>query len=83
MKLMKVQISKDKLISIPEKELELLIQLTNFYNDVNILQKMMYVSGNSREIAAQNEIVGRSLSSQGLFFMRIQAGKSEQKRVRS
>lgn len=75
MKLVKIQMSKDELLSIPEKELELFIQLTNFYNDVNILQKMMYISGNSREIASQNEIVGRSLSSQGLFFMRIQAGK--------
>ena len=67
--------SKDELLSIPEKELELFIQLTNFYNDVNILQKLMVISGNSREKASQNEIVGRSLSSQGLFFMRIQAGK--------
>jgi len=74
-KLKKIQILKDKLLSIPEKELELFIQLTNFYNDINILQKLMVISGNSREIAAQNEIVGRSLSSQGLFFMRIQAGK--------
>ena len=75
MKLIKLQISKGELLSIPEKELELFIQLTNFYNDVNILQKMMVISGNSREKASQNEIVGRSLSSQGLFFMRIQAGK--------
>ena len=75
MKLTKINISKAELLSIPEKELELFIQLTNFYNDVNILQKLMVISGNSREIASQNEIVGRSLSSQGLFFMRIQAGK--------
>ena len=81
MKLFKLQISKDELLSIPEKELELFIQLTNFYNDVNILQKMMVISGNSREIAAQNEIVGRSLSSQGLFFMRIQAGKLYEGRI--
>ena len=74
-KLKKIQMSKDELLSIPEKELELFIQLTNFYNDVNILQKLMVISGNSREKASQNEIVGRSLSSQGLFFMRIQAGK--------
>lgn len=67
--------SKAELLSIPEKELELFIQLTNFNNDVNILQKLMVISGNSREKASQNEIVGRSLSSQGLFFMRIQAGK--------
>jgi hypothetical protein len=75
MKLTKINISKAELLSIPEKELELFIQLTNFYNDVNILQKLMVISGNSREITSQNEIVGRSLSSQGLFFMRIQAGK--------
>jgi len=75
MKLTKINISKAELLSIPEKELELFIQLTNFYNDVNILQKLMVISGNSREKASQNEIVGRSLSSQGLFFMRIQAGK--------
>lgn len=55
--------------------MELFIQITNFYNDVNILQKLMVISGNSRDKASQNEIVGRSLSSQGLFFMRIQAGK--------
>ena len=75
MKLTKINISKVELLSIPKKELELFIQLTNFYNDVNILQKLMVISGNSREKASQNEIVGRSLSSQGLFFMRIQAGK--------
>ena len=75
MKLTKINISKAELLSIPEKELELFIQLTNFHNDVNILQKLMVISGNSREKASQNEIVGSSLSSQGLFFMRIQAGK--------
>jgi hypothetical protein len=75
MKLTKINISKAELLSISKKELELFIQLTNFYNDVNILQKLMVISGNSREKASQNEIVGRSLSSQGLFFMRIQAGK--------
>jgi len=75
MKLTKINISKAELLSIPEKELELFLQLTNFYNDVNILQKLMVISNNSREKASQNEIVGISLSSQGLFFMRIQAGK--------
>ena len=75
MKLFKLQISKDELLSIPEKELELFIQLTNFYNDVNILQKLMFISGNSREKANNNKIVKMSLSSQSLFFMRIQVGK--------
>lgn len=75
MKLTKINISKAELLSIPKNELESFIQLTNFYNDVNILQKLMVISGNSREKASQNKIVGRSLSSQGLFFMRIQAGK--------
>jgi len=75
MKLVKLQISKNELISIPEKELELFIQLTNFYNDVNILQKLMVISGISREKANNNKIVEMSLSSQALFFMRIQAGK--------
>jgi len=74
-KLFKLQISKDELLSIPEKELELFIQLTNFYNDVNILQKLMVISGNSREKADNNKIVEMSLSSQALFFMRIQVGK--------
>ena len=75
MKLTKLQISKDELLSIPEEELELFIQLTNFYNDVNILQKLMAISGISREKANNNKIVKMSLSSQALFFMRIQAGK--------
>ena len=74
-KLVKLQISKGELLSIPEKELELFIQLTNFYNDVNILQKLMVISGISREKANNNKIVEMSLSSQALFFMRIQAGK--------
>ena len=74
-KLTKLQISKAELLSIPEKELELFIQLTNFYNDVNILQKLMVISGISREKANNNKIVEMSLSSQALFFMRIQAGK--------
>jgi hypothetical protein len=75
MKLTKLQISKNELLSIPEEELELFIQLTNFYNDVNILQKLMAISGISREKANNNKIVKMSLSSQALFFMRIQAGK--------
>jgi hypothetical protein len=75
MKLTKINISKAELLSMPKNELDLFIQLMNFNNDVNILQKLMVISGNSREKASQNEIVGRSLSSQGLFFMRIQAGK--------
>jgi len=75
MKLTKINLSKAELLSIPEKELELFIQLMNFYNDVNILQKLMVISGNSREEASKNKIVGRSLNSQGLFFLRIQAGK--------
>ena len=74
-KLTKINISKAELLSIPKKELELFIQLTNFYNDVNILQKMMVISGISREKANNNKIVEMSLSSQALFFMRIQAGK--------
>jgi hypothetical protein len=74
-KLKKIQMSKDELLSIPEKELELFIQLTNFYNDVNILQKLMVISGISREKANNNKILEMSLSSQALFFMRIQAGK--------
>lgn len=75
MKLTKFNISKAELLSIPEKELELFIQLTNFYNDINILQKLMVISGISREKANNNKIVKMSLSSQALFFMRIQAGK--------
>jgi len=75
MKLTKLQISKDELLSVPEEELELFIQLTNFYNDVNILQKLMAISGISREKTNNNKIVKMSLSSQALFFMRIQAGK--------
>ena len=74
-KLTKFNISKAELLSIPEKELELFIQLTNFYNDINILQKLMVISGNSREKANNNKIVKMSLSSQALFLMRIQAGK--------
>jgi hypothetical protein len=74
-KLTKINISKAELLSIPEKELELFIQLTNFYNDINILQKLMVISGISREKANNNKIVEMSLSSQALFFMRIQAGK--------
>jgi len=75
MKLTKLIISKDELLSIPEKERALFIQLTNFNNDINILQKLMVIAGNSKDKAEENEIVGRSLSSQALFFMRIQAGK--------
>lgn len=75
MKLYKINLSKAELLSIPEKDLEFFIQLMNFFNEANILQKLMVISGNSREEASQNEIVARSLSSQGLFFMRIQAGK--------
>lgn len=75
MKLTKLLISKAELLSIPEKERALFIQLTNFNNDINILQKLMVIAGNSRDMADQNDIVGRSLSSQALFFMRIQTGK--------
>lgn len=75
MKLTKLIISKAELLSIPEKERALFIQLANFNNDINILQKLMFISGNSKDKADQNEIVSSSLSSQALFFMRIQSGK--------
>lgn len=75
MKLAKINFSKAELLSIPKKDLEFFIQLMNFFNEANILQKLMVISGNSREEASKNEVIARSLSSQGLFFMRIQAGK--------
>ena len=75
MKLAKINYSKAELLSIPKKDLEFFIQLMNFFNEANILRKLMVISGNSREEASKNEVIARSLSSQGLFFMRIQAGK--------
>lgn len=75
MKLIKLMISKSELLSIPSEELALFIQLANFNSDINILQKLMVIAGNTRDKVAENEIVGRSLSSQCMFFMRIQAGK--------
>lgn len=73
MELLKVNIRKSKLDTIPENERVFFIQLTNFLNELNILQKCVFFSGN--EIKSLNAIERRAQISQALFFIRMLAGK--------
>ena len=73
MKLLKITIPKSKLDTIPEIEQVFFIQLMQFLNELNILQKCTIVSSN--ELASLTTIEKRSQISQAQFFIRTLAGK--------
>ena len=73
MKLSKINIPKSKLDTIPEIEQVFFIQLMQFLNELNILQKCTIVSSN--ELASLTTIEKRSQISQAHFFIRTLAGK--------
>jgi predicted CopG family antitoxin len=73
MKLHKINILKSKLDTIPEIEQVFFIQLMQFLNELNILQKCTIVSSN--ELASLTKIEKRSQISQAHFFIRTLAGK--------
>jgi len=73
MKLLKVQIQKSILDSIPEIEQIFFIQLMQFLNELNILQKCVIISNN--ELDSLTTIEKRSQISQAQFFIRTLAGK--------
>ena len=73
MKLLKINIPKSKLDTIPEIEQVFFIQLMHFLNELNILQKCVIVSSN--KLASLTTIEKRGQISQSHFFIRILAGK--------
>jgi hypothetical protein len=74
MKLFKINIPKSKLDTIPEIEQVFFIQLMQFLNELNILQKCVIASSNKLEFLT-NEIEKRGQISQAHIFIRILAGK--------
>jgi len=73
MKLSRINIPKSKLDTIPEIEQVFFIQLMQYLNELNILQKCTIVSSN--ELASLTSIEKRSQISQAHFFIRTLAGK--------
>ena len=73
MKLFKINFSKSKLDTIPEIEQVFFIQLMQFLNELNVLQKCVIVSNN--ELDSLNTIEKRGQISQAQFFIRTLAGK--------
>ena len=73
MKLSRINIPKSKLDTIPEIEQVFFIQLMQFLNELNILQKCVIVSSN--ELESLTTIEKRGQISQAHFFIRTLAGK--------
>jgi len=73
MKLSRINIPKSKLDTIPEIEQVFFIQIMQFLNELNILQKCVIVSSN--ELGSLTTIEKRGQISQAHFFIRILAGK--------
>ena len=73
MKLSKINIPKSKLDTLSEIEKVFFVQLMQFLNELNILQKCTIVSNN--ELASLTTIEKRSQISQAQFFIRTLAGK--------
>jgi hypothetical protein len=73
MKLFKINISKSKLDAIPEIERVFFVQIMQFINEINILQKCIIISSN--ELNSLNIIEKRGQIFQAQFFIRTLAGK--------
>jgi len=73
MKLCKINIHKSKLDTIPKIEQVFFIQLMQFLNELNVLQKCVIVSNN--ELESLTTIEKRGQISQAQFFIRTLAGK--------
>jgi hypothetical protein len=71
MKLLKIEIPKSNLLSIPENERIFLIQFMNLLNDLNILNKLTYYSSKDTNV----DVVRKAQNTQALLLIRIQAGK--------
>lgn len=71
MVLNKILISREKLSSIPKSERLFFIEIGNLLNEMNTLQKVIFIAGKHTEEPLERR--GRNL--QALFFVRILAGK--------
>jgi hypothetical protein len=71
MVLTKVQITSAQLIAMPKNDRVFFIQIGNLLNDLNILQKLIFVSAKYTEDTLERR--GRNL--QALLLVRIHAGK--------
>jgi len=72
MKLLKVEIPKSKLSSVPKNERVFFVQTGNLLNDLSMLQKLTLFSTN---VKTANQIVHMAQNMQTLSLIRIQAGK--------
>lgn len=72
MKLYKVELSKENLLSIPEEERIFFIQITNLANEIYVLQKITFFSAKDEE---ENDVVRGAQNSQAFFLIRLTAGK--------
>ncbi|MFC1488592.1 hypothetical protein ACFL6B_01960 [Thermodesulfobacteriota bacterium] len=71
MKLYKLEIQKEHLASLPEKESLFFIQIGTILNDINILHKITFFSNKETE----TEVERRALNSQSFFLLLVLSGK--------
>jgi hypothetical protein len=72
MQLLKIEIPKDKLSSIPKEEIIFFVQIGNLLSDLSMLQKLTIFSTNYKDVTG---IVRAAQNLQTLLLLRIQAGK--------
>jgi len=75
MELLKVEIPKTKLSSIPKNERVFFVQAGNLLNDLSMLQKLVLFTTNTK---TTNKTVRTAQNLQALCLIRIQAGKLDE-----
>ena len=75
MELLKLEIPKSKLLSIPKKERVFFVQAGNLLNDLSMLQKLTLFTTNTK---TTNKTVRTAQNLQALCLIRIQAGKLDE-----
>jgi len=75
MELLKLEISKSKLLSVPKNERVFFVQAGNLLNDLSMLQKLALFTTNTK---TTNKTVRTAQNLQALYLIRIQAGKLDE-----
>lgn len=75
MKLLKLEIPKSKLLSVPKEEQVFFVQAGNLLNDLSMLQKLTIFTTNTN---TTNKTLRAAQNLQALCLMRIQAGKLDE-----
>jgi len=75
MELLKLEIPKSKLLSVPKKERVFFVQAGNLLNDLSMLQKLVLFTTNTK---TTNKTVRTAQNLQALCLIRIQAGKLDE-----